>query len=144
MTFGKSFPQDSHLKLLPPFMVLSFSSLWGDLSMEIMLEIGKVWNALCKEPAAECKVLGLTVKIIGHNIYFVFVHLLSHFWLFATPWAIALQASLSFIICTTKLYFQPWLKLFIHQIPRKYWLCPKHGSGDLVMIETEKVPFSMD
>ena len=70
--------------------------------MEIMLAIGKVWNAVCKEPAAECKVLRLTVKIIGHNIYFVFVDLLSHVQLFATPWAIELQASLSFITCTAK------------------------------------------
>ena len=44
--------------------------------MEIMLAIGKVWNAVCKEPAAECKVLRLTVKIIGHNLYFVFVDII--------------------------------------------------------------------
>ena len=71
--------------------------------MEIMLDIGKVWNAVCKEPAAECKVLRLTVKIVDHNIHFVFVQLLSHYRLFATPWVIALQASLSFITCTAKL-----------------------------------------
>lgn len=69
--------------------------------MDIMLDIGKVWNVVCKEPAVECKVLRLTVKIIDHNIHFV--QLLTHVRLFATPRDIALQASLSFITCTAKL-----------------------------------------
>lgn len=69
--------------------------------MDIMLDIGNMWNAVCKEPAAECKVLRLIVKIIDHNIHFV--QLLTYVRLFATPWAIALQASLSLITCTAKL-----------------------------------------
>ena len=53
------------------------------------------------------------VDNINNIVYIVGVQLLSHVWLFETPWTAALQASLSFIISLTLLKFMS-IELVMH------------------------------
>ena len=80
------------------FLILLFSSIslhWS-LREAFLSLLAILWNSAFKWVYLSFSPLHLLPFFSQHSVHFSSVQLLSHVWLFATPWTAAHQASLSF------------------------------------------------